>query len=98
MLSCDALGCIYRARGRTVALAKDARVLGEDCRRADLVIAQVPARRACGRKPIVVDRIDTWQSGAHSIWLEPERIRIETVDAWRGERPWVPKRRPNSGE
>jgi competence protein ComEC len=97
-LACDALGCIYKVGGRTVALAKDAAALGEDCRRADLVVAQVPARRLCGRRAVIIDRIDAWRLGAHAIWLDPDRIRIEAVDTARGERPWVPRRRASSGE
>jgi competence protein ComEC len=91
-LACDPLGCTYRTRGRTVALVRDPGALGEDCRRADLVVSPVPARRACRGGALTIDRIDLWRSGGHAIWLDPGEVRIERVDEWRGRRPWVPAR------
>jgi competence protein ComEC len=88
-LSCDAQGCLYRAHGRTVALIRDGAALAEDCANADLVVSPVAAHRAC-RRPLVIDRIDTWKKGGHAVWLDADGIRIETVNGWRGERPWAP--------
>jgi competence protein ComEC len=88
-LSCDALGCLYRGRGRTVALIRDGTALGEDCRHVDLVVSPIVAHRAC-RGPLVIDRIDTWLKGGHAIWLDEDRLRVETVGDWRGVRPWAP--------
>jgi competence protein ComEC len=88
-LSCDALGCLYHARGRTVALIRDGAALGEDCRGVDLVVSPVAAHRVC-RGPVVIDRIDAWKRGSHAVWLDEDGIRIETVGEWRGLRPWAP--------
>jgi competence protein ComEC len=93
-LSCDVVGCLYRARGRIVALLRDPQALDEDCRIADLVISLEPARRRCRAATPVIDRFDLWRGGAHAIWLDPGGITVETVDAWRGDRPWVPKHAP----
>ncbi|MGB8274758.1 MAG: ComEC/Rec2 family competence protein, partial [Alphaproteobacteria bacterium] len=87
-LSCDSEGCLYRARGRTVALAKGEHALAEDCGRADAVISLIPARRICRGVP-VIDRFDLWRRGAHAIWLDRGTIRIESVRDWQGERPWT---------
>jgi competence protein ComEC len=89
-LSCDALGCLYRHRGRTVALIRDGAALGEDCRHADLVVSPVAAHRVC-RGPLVIDRIDTWRKGGHAVWLDEDRLSVETVGDWRGVRPWAPR-------
>jgi len=72
-----------------VALERNGTALAEDCARADLVVMPVPARG----KP-VIDRFDTWRNGSYAVWLDPERISIENVRDWRGERPWVPARGP----
>jgi len=88
-LSCDALGCLYRSRGRMVALIRDGTALGEDCRQADLVVSPVAAHRAC-HGPLVIDRIDTWLKGGHAVWLDEDSLRVETVADWRGIRPWAP--------
>ena len=90
-LRCDAAGCIYRVRGREVALVRDGTALSEDCGEADLVVSPVAAHRAC-RGPAVIDRIDTWRKGGHAVWLDASGIRIETVRDWQGERPWSPRR------
>jgi competence protein ComEC len=94
-LSCDARGCLYRARGRVVAVIRDGAALAEECRLAELVVSPVPAWRAC-RGPVVIDRIDTWRKGGHAVWLEEDQIRIETVADWRGVRPWAPTPKPRA--
>jgi competence protein ComEC len=72
-----------------VALIRDGTALGEDCRHVDLVVSPIVAHRAC-RGPLVIDRIDTCLKGGHAIWLDEDRLRVETVGDWRGVRPWAP--------
>ncbi|HTZ80955.1 MAG TPA: ComEC/Rec2 family competence protein [Stellaceae bacterium] len=92
-LSCDAEACLYRARGRVVAFDRAPAALAEDCGKVDLIVTPVPARGGCRETP-VIDRFDTWRNGSYAIWLGPERIAIESVRDWRGQRPWVPWRPP----
>ena len=89
-LRCDAEACLYRVQERTVALVRDGGVLAEACRGADLVVSPVAAHRSC-RGARIIDRIDTWRKGGAAIWLDADRIRIETVRDWQGDRPWVPQ-------
>jgi competence protein ComEC len=96
MLRCDALACLYRSRGRTVALVRDGSALKEDCGAVDLVVSPLAAHRAC-HASLVIDRIDTWRNGGHAVWLDAAEIRIETVGAWQGERPWAPRPQPAAG-
>ncbi|MCZ6861887.1 MAG: ComEC/Rec2 family competence protein [Alphaproteobacteria bacterium] len=93
-MRCDSLGCIYRARGHTVALVRDPRALGEDCAKATAIIATIPARRRCSSARLVIDRFDLWRKGAHALSLLPGRIAVGTVRGRQGERPWT--RRPES--
>ncbi len=88
-LACDPQSCLYRARGRVVALIRDPAALAHDCAGADLVVSPVPSWRLC-RGPRIIDSIDLWRKGAHAVWLDPGGIRIETVAGWRGVRPWAP--------
>jgi competence protein ComEC len=90
-LTCDATGCIYDPGGHVVALAWKAAALQEDCYRADLVISLEPVRGACPARA-VIDRFDLWRKGGHSIWLEAGGFRILSVEASRGDRPWVIRR------
>ncbi len=95
-LACDAAGCIYRMSGHAAALIRDGAALAEDCAAVDLVVSPYSARRACPDVPII-DRGDVWRNGAHMpSGSTPGRIEIlETVNRWRGDRPWVPK--PQAG-
>lgn len=88
-LACDVLGCIYRASGHVVALARSPEALFEDCQTANVVISTVPVRGPCPHAQTVVDRFDLWRSGAHALWLKQGSVRVESVDGYRGNRPWV---------
>ncbi len=91
-LRCDGLGCIYRAEGRVVALVNDPRALVEDCGLASVVISLVPVRGNCGSAEVVIDRFSIWREGAHAVWLDEDEVRVESVAAKRGTRPWVIRR------
>ena len=91
-LRCDPLGCIWHARGRTVALDWRPEALAEDCAGSNLVISREPAPwRLCRDRERVIDRWSVWKDGAHAVWLSGDGIRIESVRGVAGERPWVPK-------
>jgi competence protein ComEC len=91
-LSCDPLGCIYKARGQVVALVGDGRALADDCAMAAVVISREPVRGRCKGPGLVIDRFDLWRHGGNAIWLGEKEIRVETVRARRGHRPWVRQR------
>lgn len=94
-LRCDSDGCIWRRQGYLVALARSEAAAEDDCRNVDVVIATVPVRGRCPSARAVIDRFDLVRSGAHALWLGPDgRIRIESVRAWQGDRPWVRRARP----
>ncbi|SMF73914.1 competence protein ComEC [Azospirillum oryzae] len=86
-LSCDALGCLYRVRGRTLALPRLPDALDEDCGAADAVVTPAVAR-GC-RAGIVVDRWALRHEGAHTLTVTEEGVRVETVRGLRGDRPWT---------
>jgi competence protein ComEC len=107
-LACDPAGCVYRARGYVVAIARSTAAIDDDCRTAQLVVSTVPVRGRCPSAEAVIDRFDLWRSGAHAVWLGDagrgdgsrpglrSGIRIESVNGVRGRRPWVvaPSSRP----
>jgi competence protein ComEC len=66
-------------------------VLPVACAGRDLVIATVNLFAACrAAAGQTIDRADLLRDGAHAIWIGADGIRIETVRAARGSRPWVP--------
>lgn len=91
-MRCDALGCVYRLAGRTVSLVMRAEALAEDCWTSEVIVALVPVRAPCPRARAVVDRFDLWRDGGHALWIDETGVRIESVNAARGDRPWVLKR------
>ncbi|UEM05895.1 ComEC family competence protein [Skermanella rosea] len=88
MLTCDRSGCLYRAKGHTVALARSRQMLAEDCAVADIVISADPAPRGCAAG-LVIDLWRLRRDGAHAIRLAPGSVRVDTVAADRGRRPWT---------
>jgi competence protein ComEC len=92
-LRCDALGCLYRRNGQTVSLVRDLRALADDCSLAGAIISTLPLRRNCLQAPIRIDRFDLWRNGAHALWIDDEgNMRVRSVAASRGQRPWTPVR------
>jgi competence protein ComEC len=88
-LRCDESGCLWRTEGRVVALVKDEQNPEKACAGADIVVSSVPLRGTCRGARVLIDRFDLWRRGPHALWLGPDGIRIETVAAWQGDRPWA---------
>lgn len=86
---CDGLGCVLTARGRVLAMPASPEAALEDCARADVVVTAVRLRRGCPPGVVVIDRDDLRRNGAHAIWLSPDGVRVLSVAAVRGRRPWV---------
>jgi len=88
LLTCTRASCVYRRSGHSVALIREAAALATACAGADLVVSPVPAGELC-QAPRIIDSLATQKAGAHAVWLDPGRIRVETVLDWRGERRWT---------
>lgn len=86
-LECDALGCLYRVQGRTVALPRLPDALDEDCGAADAVVTAEVARRC--RADLVVDRWTLRREGAHALTVTAAGVEAKTVRDLRGDRPWT---------
>ena len=90
-LNCDAGACVYRARGRSVTIIRDADHFDRSQCSADLVLANVPAWKLCPGARII-DSIDVYRNGGYAVWLEPDSIRVENTRSDQGDRLWSPKR------
>jgi competence protein ComEC len=88
-LLCDTLGCLYRVDARVAAIAWRAEALPEDCAVADIVISLEPAGDLCRDAAVVIDRFDLWRDGGHAVWMDGDRIEVQSVGELRGDRPWV---------
>nr|WP_279590102.1 ComEC/Rec2 family competence protein [Rhizomicrobium palustre] len=85
-MTCDALGCIARLRGATVAVDLRAEALGEDCTTADILVSATQAHGFCVGPKLVIDRSDLDANGAYAVRFNP--LTVETVAGLRGQRPW----------
>ena len=98
VLDCAGDLCRYRARGHNVAIVTGAGALPVSCDGVNAIVSQVPAGFRCRSVVPVVDRIDSWRLGAVALWLDDSGVTIESANASRGDRPWVPhphaRRRP----
>lgn len=88
---CDASGCVVATGGARIAVSADRAGLDDDCARADLVLALyvVSKNERKGCKAGLIDRRDAWENGAHAVYVRNGRLRVETVAARRGKRPWT---------
>jgi competence protein ComEC len=87
-LACDEEGCVYRAEGQVIALARTRRAFIDDCRRASLLVALVPLRQPCPSPHLVIDRFDLWRNGSYAIWLRKSGVEMVSDRQRRGLRPW----------
>ena len=92
--SCDAVGCIAHVKGATIAIARHPAAVADDCLNADILILDAPKPADCAIPSTVIDVFDRWRNGAYALYLDqvadsPQpRVRLETVAAHRGARPW----------
>ncbi|MDX2201150.1 MAG: ComEC/Rec2 family competence protein [Hyphomicrobiaceae bacterium] len=98
---CDALGCTARVKGLTVAVARTPAALRDDCGTAAIVVLRFQQAAGCRAARLVIDRGRVAALGAHAVWITREdagdggatgataRLRLETVQAARGLRPWA---------
>ncbi len=99
VILCDAIGCVARTRGQTVAVTRHAAALADDCGRAKLVITFAPGHTTCASsaegKPgaAVIDADAMARLGTHAIRIGPDGVAVDTVGDRRGIRPWSQHRK-----
>jgi competence protein ComEC len=92
--SCDAVGCIAHVKGAVIAIARHPAAVPDDCGNADVLVLNIPKPSDCAVPVTVVDVFDRWRNGAYALYLGEDalspqpHVRIETVAAHRGIRPW----------
>jgi competence protein ComEC len=91
VLRCDSFACIANVGTRVVSVIRNPGAAREDCAHADLVIALTSLYRfPCLGPGLIITRRDLFRGGTHAVWFEDGGgIRIETVAANRGARPWT---------
>jgi competence protein ComEC len=85
---CDAEGCTAVVKGLTVAVPAGASALRDDCTKAAILVLKAARPRGCTAPTTIIDARDIAEQGAHALYIEAGRVRIVTVAAQRGRRPW----------
>ena len=91
---CDAVGCVARVKDAVVAVARSPAAIDDDCARADILVLDMPRPRDCKQPTRILDVFDIWRDGNAALYFQGRgedgapRVRVETVAAARGERPW----------
>jgi len=92
---CDLDGCIGLIGKHLIAMPRSPSALIDDCRRADLLVLPFPVPAGCVTQAKVLDYRAMKTQGTHALYLERNgSIRTETVEQYRGNRPWT--LRPNN--
>lgn len=96
--ACDGVGCVADVKGARIAVTRHPAAVSDDCRLADIAVLNVPRPEGCNGTRTVIDFFDVWRDGTHALYIEAAageggipNVRIDTVAAHRGDRPWSPK-------
>ncbi len=94
---CDGSGCTATVKGALVAVARHPSAFTDDCVKARVVVAPYPAPEGCKGPAAVVDFPALRREGTHALYFDDSgAIRIDTVAARRGDRPWSAKPRSSA--
>lgn len=100
---CDSAGCVVvAAGGRRTAFVQDYAAFKEDCRRADVIVARLPAPTIC-RQPFVLDGEALKERGATTLRFGPSSIEVTSVRkgrevmAWPSDQPIQAEAAPAQG-
>jgi competence protein ComEC len=89
---CDGSGCTARIKGALVAVARHPSAFADDCVKATVLLASLPAPKVCTGPSTIIDFSALRRSGAHALYVEEAgAIRVKTVAEARGDRPWSAK-------
>ncbi len=89
-LDCAADRCRYSAQGRNVEIVTDAAGLPVACSGVDAIISQAQGALRCHSGPPAIDWLYCWRQGAVALWVGRDGVTVESANASRGDRPWVP--------
>lgn len=90
VLRCDEQSCIGQLGAHRIAFVRDPLAFEEDCRTADVLVADIPVPRSCRQPQVVIDWFDLWRGGAHAVWLDGRgQTRVWRARSENPPRPWM---------
>lgn len=87
--NCGEEGCRFMLKSQNISFARLPYILGQECDWADILISQdpIPKGLKCDAG-YIIDKFDTWEKGAHAIWITPNNVNIKTISESISNRPW----------
>ena len=85
-IRCDDEGCVYRRGAFILAMPIAETAALEDCEHANVVIAPFIITSCAAQQ--VIDEQALAQHGAHAIYFDGDKARVEFTRKTRGARPW----------
>jgi competence protein ComEC len=90
---CDTAGCAATTKGIPVAVVRHPAALADDCVKAQVLLLVFPKPPGCRPRGIAIDFFDLRARGTHALYIdgegEAQTVRVKTVAASRGDRPWA---------
>jgi len=86
---CDLEGCMGPIGDLRIAMPRSPAALVDDCRRANILVLTFPKPKGCVTHARVFDYHALKRSGTHALYFEDSQLRVETVEQFRGRRPWT---------
>ena len=91
---CGEDGCRFTINGRNVSFVRRSYIVDTECGWADVLISvkAVADNYKMGgncNAELIIDKFDSWKSGAHAIWIEKSgNIKFSNVAQATSNRPW----------
>ena len=87
-VTCDRLGCVAHAKGRTVAVLRGNDTLQDECALSDIIVTESAAPGACTHA-LLFDETSLERFGATTLWLKGDHVVRRSVREEQGDRPWA---------
>ncbi len=85
---CDKHGCTAHRKGYLISYLRHPSAIQQDCTQSDIIITKLLIKQNCPSAKLLIDQKDLQQLGAHTIYLNKNKIIIKTVQETRQGRPW----------
>jgi len=89
VIACDEAACSGQVKGLTVTLLKNIQALEEECNRADILIYKRTIFRPCKNPQLKLTKIELTKGGAHAVYINKGKIRVERANQHRQNRIWA---------
>ncbi len=87
-INCGEEGCRFTIHGKNVSIIRNNYILEQECHWADVVISPNKIGKKQCADTVAIGKFDTWEEGAHAIFLSDEQITVKTVAQISSNRPW----------